>query len=155
MCACADAATTYTAQVVRVMDGDSMVIRDDRGREIRVRLEGVDAPERYQPFATQSRASLRALTAGRILRIEPRRTDSYGRTVAKIFFRDRDLGLEQIRLGMAWHYRHYAKDQSPNDRLTYERTEREAKQTRLGLWQQKDPVPPWRFRQDTRQDSRR
>lgn len=132
-----------------------MVVRDTRGRELRVRLEGVDAPERSQPFANQSRNSLRALTSGGVLRIEPRRTDSYGRTVAKVFVGEKDLGLEQIRRGLAWHYRFYAKDQAPADRFAYERAEGEARRTGLGLWQQKNPVPPWRFRQSTRQDSRR
>lgn len=71
---------------------------------------------------------------------------AYGREVCKVLDDSRDAGLEQIRTGMAWWFRRYANEQSPEDRERYERAEEEAKAKKLGLWRDPNPVPPWEWR---------
>lgn len=144
--ASAQPSSTFAARVEHVNDGDSLIIRDARGRKITVRIHGIDAPERLQPHATQSRNSMRELTRGRTLTIIPRTTDSYGRIVGKVMIGPTDLGLTQIRRGYAWHYRFYASEQPFPDRAAYAAAERDARERRAGLWQDKSPVAPWDYR---------
>jgi endonuclease YncB( thermonuclease family) len=81
-------------------------------------------------------------------RVEARchKRDRYGREVYAVFVGTRDIGLGQVRSGMAWWYREYANEQTPEDQGAYEGAEDAAKMTRRGLWKDARPVPPWEFR---------
>lgn len=111
-----------------------------------MRLAGIDAPEKFQAFGQKSRESLEELVAGKTVIVETYKKDRYGRSIGKVLFNGRDMNIEQIRRGLAWFYRHYEVELSPDDRQRYDRAESEAKDYRQGLWSDRNPVPPWEFR---------
>ncbi len=142
--------STFPAELVRVLDGDSLIVRDARGGEVEIRIHGIDAPERRQPYSNASRRALSERLSEAELVVEPYTRDRYDRVVAKLTVDGRDLGLEQIEAGLAWHYKQYAEEQSRKDRQLYAAAEDRARTGRLGLWADREPVPPWEFRQSLR-----
>lgn len=106
-------------RVVSVTDGDTVRILSVDNTEYRVRLTGIDAPERGQAFGTASRDHLSSLIAGKTVLVESSKTDRYGRILGKILIDGRDINLKQVESGFAWWYRYYADEQSPNDRRLY------------------------------------
>jgi len=146
--------------VVKVADGDTVTVLDSNKEQRRVRLAGIDAPEKRQPFGNASRKKLRELVAGKEVRVEFEKYDRYGRVVGKVLVtppdcpscgKTLDAGLAQITSGMAWWYRKYAHEQSPEDRGRYEFAKQEAKGKKVGLWQEKNPVPPWEYKHPSHQ----
>jgi len=135
-------------RVVGVTDGDTITILDLDKRQHKIRFNGIDAPEKKQSFGNRSRQNLAAMVFDRNVRAECHKKDRYGREVCKILDGSRDVGLEQIRAGLAWWYRAYAKEQSAEDQERYERAELDAKAKRIGLWRDPSPVPPWELRRD-------
>jgi endonuclease YncB( thermonuclease family) len=133
-------------RVVGVTDGDTVTILDDRNIQHKIRLEGIDAPERSQDFGSVSRQNLSNLVFGKRVQVIGDKSDRYGRTVAKILFDGHDMNLEQVRAGLAWHYKAYEREQSLADRRAYALAEERARASRLGLWKDLAPVPPWNFR---------
>ena len=135
-----------------VQDGDSFVMRDDLGNRTRVRISGIDAPEKSQAFADRSRQHLRELMRDARIRLEPVKVDVFGRTVARVWILSddgksgRDAGLAQIEAGLAWHFKRYRSDQHDQDAALYAKAERQAKSDGLGLWRDPSPEPPWEFR---------
>lgn len=139
-------AQVITGKVIRVADGDTITILDGNKIKHKARLAGIDAPEKAQAFGERSRESLADLVAGRTVILETHKKDRYGRAVGKILVNGRDINVEQVRRGMAWFYRDYSNEQTVEDRLSYDRAEAEAKGSRLWLWADRDPVPPWEYR---------
>lgn len=140
-------AEEITGRVVHVADGDTITVLDGDKVQHKVRLAGIDAPEKAQPFGQRSRESLEDLVAGRTVVVETHKKDRYGRYVGKVILNSRDVNLEQIRRGMAWFYREYAHEQSAPDRQSYEQAEIDARASRVGLWVDKAPNAPWDYRQ--------
>ncbi|MES2978024.1 MAG: thermonuclease family protein [Pseudomonadota bacterium] len=138
-------ANTLLGKVVAVLDGDTITVLHDR-QETRVRIVGIDAPEKRQAFGQRSKQSMSDCAFGKEIEIEWKKLDRYGRTVGKVLSGDVDCGLRQIELGMAWHYKAYAKDQARADREAYATVEDEAKADRRGLWSDANPTPPWDLR---------
>lgn len=137
----------YTAQVVRVSDGDSVQVRDAHGRKRKIRMAYIDAPELKQSFGRNSHRHLRQLIGGKKVQVEPFTHDQYGREVSRILLNGKDINLAQIQDGMAWHYRSIAKkEQKKNDYRQYRQAEKNAKKNRLGLWKNSRAEPPWRYR---------
>ncbi len=134
-------AESFRGRVVGISDGDT--IRVLRGNDpIRVRLYGIDAPERKQPFGTRARQYAGDLAYSKVVRVDVRDRDRNGRTVANVILPDgRDLSGEMARAGLAWWFRRYA----PHDK-DLARLERDARNARRGLWGDVNPVPPWEFR---------
>ena len=99
------------------------------------------------------------------MRVEWNKKDRYGRIVGKVWVvppdspcranpdcpMTLDVGLAQITMGRAWWYRRYANEQSPEDRSRYEFAEQQAKAKKVGLWRDPNPVPPWEWRRQARQ----
>lgn len=139
-----------TGKVVRVSDGDTVTILDDGKQQHRVRLTGIDAPERGQPFGTASRDNLASLVAGKNVVVKSDSRDRYGRILGKIQVDGIDANLEQLRAGMAWWYRYYAHTQPVEDREAYEAAEGAAKSERAGLWSQPKPINPYDWRKGKR-----
>ena len=146
-----------TGHVVAVTDGDTIKVLDANNAQHRVRLTGIDAPERKQPFSSVSTKHLASMVAGKEVYVESSKTDRYGRTLGKVWVQPRDcpscgktlnVNHAQILAGMAWWYRHYAKDQSPEDRGRYESAEDEAKARKWGLWEDPNPTAPWDWRRN-------
>lgn len=142
--------------VISVRDGDSVVLRTAEGRRFEVRLNGIDAPEkgrggqRGQPYAESSRRNLRDLAIGRRAALYGDKTDLYNRRVGMLFVETPagpvDVGLQQVRKGMAWVYTRYLDELPPGHRRIYLDAERQARAQRLGLWQGRAPEPPWEWR---------
>lgn len=112
----------------------------------KVRLAGIDAPERSQPFGQRSKQSLSDLVFSQWVTVETDKRDRYGRAVGKVLKDGVDTNLEQVKRGMAWHYKAYQREQSASDRVTYAEAEEAAREERVGLWRDAQPVPPWDFR---------
>jgi endonuclease YncB( thermonuclease family) len=132
--------------VVGVADGDTITVLDASNELHKIRLSGIDAPEKKQPFATISKQSLSNLVFNRAVIIHWQKRDSYGRIVGKVMLDDVDMNLEQIKAGMAWFYRQYQKQLSFEDQTAYATAEQEAKANKLGLWIDEAPIAPWHFR---------
>lgn len=139
-------AETVAGRVVGVPDGDTLTVADTAGRQHKIRLAGIDAPERLQPFGERARTSLGALALNREIQADCRKRDRYGTPLCTVLVGGRDIGLEQVAAGMAWWDREQAATQPPQARSDYEGAEFWAKARRLGLWADKNPVPPWDWR---------
>ncbi len=139
-------AKTIEGLVVGVADGDTITVLDQQKNTYKIRLQGIDAPEKKQAFGEKSKQSLHDLVHGKQVRIEYDKEDKYGRIVGKITLDDLDICLQQLVLGMAWHYKKYQNEQSVADRVVYNDAELKSKSLKLGLWTDDMPMPPWEFR---------
>ena len=146
-------------KVVAVTDGDTIKVLDANRVQHKVRLSGIDAPERGQPFGNASRKNLASLVAGKDVRIETSKKDRYGRVLGKVWVQPQDCpgcgktldaNHAQILSGMAWRYLDYVKDLPPEDRGRYESAEAAAKKQKRGLWSEANAIPPWAWRKGQR-----
>ena len=141
-------AETITGNVVGVADGDTITVLDADKVQHKIRLAGIDAPEKKQAFGNRSKESLSDMVFDKTVNVETEKRDRYGRQIGKVLVNGQDVNLVQVERGMAWFYRQYQREQSPNDRKLYEAAEDAAKAGRRGLWRDSEPVPPWDFRHD-------
>jgi endonuclease YncB( thermonuclease family) len=144
--ACTANAETITGLVVGVSDGDTITVLDANKVQHKIRLAGIDAPEKKQAFGNRSKESLSALAFDKTVNVETDKQDRYGRQVGKVLVNGQDVNLVQVERGMAWFYRQYQREQSPNDRRLYEAAEDAARADKRGLWRDAEPLPPWEFR---------
>ncbi len=145
---------TLTGRVVSIADGDTVTVLDSSDTQHRIRLAGIDAPETHQVFGEQSRLSLSEMILGKDVSVNYQKIDQYGRLVGKILLDGKDINLEQVKAGMAWHYKEYQREQTPEDRELYARAEDEARAARRGLWQDPNPVEPSAFRKEEKRERR-
>lgn len=134
-------------RVVGVSDGDSVTVIDAKKTQFKIRLAGIDAPEKAQAFGQKAKESLSDLVFGKQVDVEWSKQDRYGRTVGKIMLGGIDINLEQIKRGMAWHYKEYQNEQSLEDRVAYAQSELQAQDKKMGLWRDPAPIQPEVFRQ--------
>ena len=139
-------ADTLTGKVVKVADGDTITVLDNTNTQHRIRLQGIDVPERKQAFGNASRKHLASLVANKEVIVKWDKGDRYGRTVGTVLVDGQDANLAQVQAGYAWHYKFYQQEQSPEDRRRYAEAEEQARAQRSGLWQDKKPLPPWEWR---------
>ena len=139
-------ASTLQGKVVRVADGDTITVLDVNNTQHKIRLQGIDAPEKAQAFGQKSKQSLHLLVHSKQVTIEFQKKDKYGRTVGKVVLNGLDVCLEQIKLGMAWHYKQYESEQPKEDREIYSHAELSARSQAIGLWKDKNLTPPWEYR---------
>lgn len=135
-----------TGRVVSIIDGDTITVLDNSNIQYKVRLAGIDAPEKKQPFGQNSKQSLSSCAYNKITTIEGDKKDRYGRLIGKVMIGNHDCNLRQVQKGLAWHYKKYMKEQIQDDRLIYMHAEEEARSKKLGLWVDKKPIPPWEWR---------
>ena len=142
-------------RVVGVADGDTVTVLDADRQQHKIRLVGIDAPEKVQPFGQRSKKNLSRLVFNKEVRVEWEKRDKFKRIVGKVWVQPAscstcpmtlDAGHAQITVGLAWWYRKYAREQLLQDREAYEFSEQEARAKRVGLWVDPDPVPPWDWR---------
>ncbi len=143
-------AEVIDGRIVTVLDGDTVTLLDRGYVQHRIRLAGIDAPEKSQAFGQRSKQSLGDLVFGQEVTIETGKTDRYGRQIGKVLLRGIDVNLEQVKRGLAWHYKAYASEQSSSDRIAYATAENDAKAAKAGLWRDAEPMPPWEFRRLTK-----
>lgn len=144
-------------RVVGVSDGDTITVLDASNQQYKIRLSGIDAPEKAQPFGQRSKEHLSRHVFGRDVSVEWHKQDRYKRIIGKVMVADPscreatcpktfDACHAQITAGLAWWYSKYAKDQSREDAHRYELAEQEAQLHRFGLWSDRQPIPPWDWR---------
>jgi endonuclease YncB( thermonuclease family) len=139
----AASAATLTGRTVRVTDGDTIVILSEGNVQHKIRLQGIDAPERGQAYGTKSKDHLSERVAGRFVVVETEKRDRYGRAIGKVLVGGNDVGLDQIIAGFAWHYKKYQNEQTASDRQRYADAENEARDAKRGLWQDPHTIAPW------------
>ncbi|WP_421955254.1 thermonuclease family protein [Polaromonas sp.] len=139
-------AGTLLGKVIGVSDGDTLDVLYGGKTTHRIRLAGIDAPEKAQAFGQRSKEHLSDIAFSKQVEVVTGKTDKYGRTVGKVLVNGIDANLEQVRSGVAWHYKEYASEQSVADRALYITAEEKARTSRLGLWRDNNPMPPWEWR---------
>src|SRR5262249_49759146 len=149
----------HRVTITRVTDGDTVNVHlldgpvveaNGIGSYEAVRLTGIDAPESDQAFGADSTRHLSELVAGKnIMLVECRSNRSYGRLLCKIVVDGKDVDLDQVKAGLAWHYKEYQREQSPADRSAYAAAECEAMKAKRGLWSDPHPMQPQDYRHGT------
>ena len=137
-------AWTLQGQVMAIVSGDTLRIRDDKKVQYTVRLAGVDAPEKFQAYGQRSLDSLRELAFQKYVTVEGVGTGSP--RVGRVRVEGRDVSLEQLQLGAVWYDKSRAQILSEPDRQAYVDAQEDARQRRAGLWRDKQPIPPWEYR---------
>lgn len=147
------AAEQFDAKVIGVADGDTLTVLFVDGQTKtprRVRLSGIDAPEKAQAFGAVAREQMSRLAFGRVGHLDCRATDQYGRSVCMVRVDGVDVGMRMIELGLAWHYKRYASSQPREEAASYAMAESAARAAKAGLWRDLGtaaaPVPPWDWR---------
>jgi endonuclease YncB( thermonuclease family) len=133
-------------RVVHISDGDTFIIEKENGERVTVRIHAIDAPELSQEFGRESRENLRALIDNQQVEIRQQTTDQFRRTVGQVFSNGKDIGLEQVAGGFAWHFKQYAKQQPLDERKAYADAEESARNGRRGLWQNGQAENPQDYR---------
>lgn len=132
----------WTGWVSWVADGDTLVVLPDQAHEaVKLRIEGIDAPERCQPGGEASRDALIQWVHRKTVQVIAQGTDTYGRVLGRVEIDGRDVGAEMVAAGMAWAYR-FRSSAGP-----YASLERQARRQKKGLFAQAQPMPPKVFRQ--------
>jgi micrococcal nuclease len=127
-------------KVVGISDGDTLTLLNPAKAQYKIRLEGIDAPERRQAYGGQSSRALRERVFQQPVKIEWREKDKYGRTLGHVFLSGRWINHEMLKDGWAWHFKKY------NQNAILAAAEIEAREAKRGIWADKDPMPPWEYR---------
>ena len=130
-------------KVVKVVDGDTLHVYNNK-KTYKIRLSGIDAPERGQAYGKRAKEHLEFLVAGKQVIAIVESKDRYGRYVASVKVQSKDVCAEMLTAGYAWHYKQY-----DNNKYYYE-LQREAKKAKRGLWLDKKPQAPWEYRKEQR-----
>ena len=150
-------AETLSGHVIAISDGDTITVLDRSNQQYKIRLSGIDAPEKKQAFGQRSKEHLSRLVYGKPVEVEWTKRDKYKRIVGKVLVaepdcrwedcpKSLDAGLNQVTVGLAWWYRKYSREQSLGDQGRYEIAEAEARADRAGLWTDEEPMAPWEWR---------
>ncbi len=140
-------AASFSGKVVGVTDGDTICVMHN-GQAEKIRLHGIDCPESHQPYGRKAKKFVSDLVFGKVVTIEVRDTDKYGRTVGEVILSDgHSLNRELVEAGYAWWYKKYSKDDSLGI------LEDRARLSKRGLWADPNPVAPWDFRRGKRSGS--
>lgn len=127
----------FPAKVVKISDGDTITVLSGK-EQTKVRLYGIDAPEKKQDYGQRSKQFLASLVAGQVVEVEPKGKDRYRRTLGIIHFKGQDINAQMVLNGYAWAYVKYSR--------IYVDQEKTAREKKRGLWQSSDPTPPWEWR---------
>ena len=139
-------AQVISGKVVKIADGDTFTLLVNNHDQVKVRLDGIDAPEKKQAFGNKAKQYLSSMIWGTPVTVKVLKKDRYGRSIGKVSTsRFKDVNLEMIKAGYAWHYKEY------NDDKTYASAEVSARKNKKGLWQDKNTVKPQDFRKIKRQ----
>jgi endonuclease YncB( thermonuclease family) len=150
-CSCNSETSTspgeITGKVVAVSDGDTFTLLLQGSEQEKVRLYGIDCPEKNQPFGQRAKQRLSEMIFGKEVRIDRTDKDRYGRTIAKVWTPEGTLVNEMLLSeGLAWHYDQYDKNED------WEQLEEKAHKKRAGLWSEPNPVAPWEWRKNKREN---
>ena len=133
--------STYKAKVIRIVDGDTVELLLPDKTHPNCRLEGIDAPEKKQPFGSKATEHLKSLTIGQTLTIHQTGVDHWGRPIVIIMLEDSgSVNASLIENGFAWHFTKYSDDHDLSQ------LESAARSRGVGLWHDSNPMPPWEWR---------
>lgn len=138
-------------KVIKVTDGDTVNVLTSDNQTHKIRLSGIDAPEKSQAFGNKSKQALADDIDGKTVIVEFNKRDKYQRIVGKVMFNGKDVNLSQIKRGLAWHYKKYENEQDVDDRSIYANAEYLAQRDKVGLWFDANPMPPWDYRKQKRE----
>jgi endonuclease YncB( thermonuclease family) len=141
---CATPRHSLVGQVVKIADGDTLTVLDPAHVQHKIRLAGIDAPEKAQAFGTQARNALAVKVFRHTVRVEIGDTDCYGREVGRVFCSGHFINAEMVHDGFAWRYPQWDKTGE------FAAAQADARRHRRALWADRDPVPPWEFRRANR-----
>jgi micrococcal nuclease len=139
-----------TGKVVSIADGDTITILDSFKTQHKIRLYGIDTPEKGQAFGDAAKKYTSKLVAGKTVDVKAYDTDKYGRTVGVVVADGVNVNQSLLSAGLAWQYQKYCKASFCGDWL---RLEKNANTSNIGLWADNDPVPPWDWRKGARNSS--
>ena len=142
-----DSAKTISGKVVKVIDGDTITILNSENKQIKIRLYGIDAPEKDQDCGKISRNYLSELVAGKTIDVNVINIDRYGRSVGRIKIDDKEVAEEMLKAGLAWVYTYYCK--IPECEY-WKELETQAKTAKVGLWSNPTAQEPWLWRKKHR-----
>lgn len=155
-------AVVLEGRVVHVADGDTLTVLDDQYQQHKVRLAGIDAPERSQAYGRRAHDELIILAKSRRVTVDWSKLDRYHRIIGVVRVAppgcaickpSLDVGLTLVQYGYAWHYRAYEREQATNERMLYREAETTARTRHAGLWAGDAPVPPWDWRRARKGDT--
>jgi len=127
----------FNGKVVSIHDGDTITVLSGK-EQTKVRLYGIDTPEKKQDYGQRSKQFLASLVAGQVVEVEPKGKDRYRRTLGIIHYKGQDINAQIVLNGYAWAYVKYSR--------IYVDQEKTARENKRGLWQSSDPTPPWEWR---------
>ena len=127
----------YPAKVIKISDGDTITVLSGK-EQTKVRLYGIDAPEKKQDYGQKSKQFLASLIAGQVVEVVPKGKDRYKRTLGIIHYKGQDINAQMVLNGYAWAYVKYSR--------IYVDQEKTAREKKRGLWQSSNPTPPWEWR---------
>lgn len=127
----------FPAKVIKISDGDTITVLSGK-EQTKVRLYGIDAPEKKQDYGQRSKQFLASLIAGQVVEVEPKGKDRYKRTLGTIYYKGQDINAQMVLNGYAWAYVKYSR--------IYVDQEKTARENKRGLWQSSNPTPPWVWR---------
>jgi endonuclease YncB( thermonuclease family) len=133
----------FEARVIGIIDGDTIHVLHN-GKAQRIRLYGIDAPERRQAFGTKAQDYLGNLIFKQTVKVVVRTRDRYQRAVADIYLNNKSINHEMVKAGLAWWYRRYAPKETGLRDL-----EEQAREQGLGLWADPNATAPWNYRKPT------
>ncbi|NTU72725.1 thermonuclease family protein [Candidatus Roizmanbacteria bacterium] len=133
----------FTGQCIDVADGDTITVLTQTNEKIKIRLGGIDCPESFQVHGEKSKQFLSSLVFDKRVRIVPETIDQYGRTVAMVLVNGANINEQIVAQGHGWVFKKYCTAAHCNDWLKLEATARDA---RIGLWEDENPIPPWEWR---------
>lgn len=136
--------SSIVGRVVGVTDGDTIIVLQ-KNTQYKIRLYGIDTPEKYQDYGKKAKYFMSNLIFGKQVTVDAETTDRYGRIVGIVYNKDLCVNEEAVKNGLAWVYRNYCFKNFCNKWLKFEEL---ARVNKLGLWSQKNPIPPWEFRRD-------
>ena len=137
---------SFSGRVVGVSDGDTVTVLVNDHDQYRIRISGIDAPEKKQAFGQKAKAKMSDLVFGKDVTVEWSKKDRYGRTLGVVMVDGQDAGLSLLHAGLAWHYKKYQREQSVVDRERYSTAEIMARSDKHGLWADTEAIPPWEWR---------
>lgn len=138
-------AHTLKGKIIRVSDGDTVVVLDSTNTQYRVRLDGIDCPEKGQPFGKKATDFVKNITSkSEFVTIVWKKKDRYGRILGYLIVDEVNVNKELLRNGLAWHYKHFNKDKELAD------LEQQAKDKKLNIWSESNPIEPYYWRKGKR-----
>lgn len=141
-------AEAIQVKVTRIIDGDTVVVLSDHSEELRVRLAGIDCPEKRgkQPYWRFAKDALSDRVGGKTITVDFDKRDRWGRIIGVLWQNNQDVNAELVGIGACWHFKKYQHEQSATDQVLYSQLEDSARQRSIGLWADRQAIAPWDWR---------